>query len=133
MPGLHFFSETGIEHIAENIVAVTEFRTLPVREHFRTQERRNHLYLAVIRHWPERKGQKFGSAGRYRLGKQVQGMMALITEFRNMHILVQKKELVPYARHRNSSACESMRNRTEQLIKIQYHIRAAFLDFRADQ
>ena len=59
--------------------------------------------------------------------------MSLITEFRNMHILVQKKELVPYTRHRDSPAGEPVRNRAQQLIKIQYHIRAAFLDFRADQ
>ena len=59
--------------------------------------------------------------------------MTFVAEFRNMHVLVQEKELVSDADHRNFPSGKAVRDSSQNLVKIHDHVRAAVLDMISDQ
>ena len=129
MPILHLLCKPCIENISQDIVSLPEIRTLPVCQHFRAKERRNHpdSMLRIVRHSPERQCQQFHCPVGYCPAEEVETDVLLVADKRKMEVFVQEKELVPDAYHRNVAVRELVHNGTEQLVEIHYHIRPGFL------
>ena len=129
MPILHLLGKPRIENISQYIVSLPEFRTLPVCQHFRAKERRNHLdsMLPIVRHSPERQCQQLHCPVGYCPAEEVETDVLLVADERKMEVFVQEKELVSDAYHRNVAVRELVHNGTEQLVEINYNIRSGFL------
>ena len=59
--------------------------------------------------------------------------MPLVSELGDMHILMEEKELMPHADHRNLLVGQFVCNRAEQFVKIHDDIGTAVLDIGPDQ
>ena len=59
--------------------------------------------------------------------------MTFVAEFRNMHILVQEKELVSDADHRNFPSGKAVRDSSQNLVKIHHNVCTTILDTISDQ